>query len=74
MAEIKASKVEVLDFIRRRQAVVTADLVNGFGYSYWGAYNKLRRLHRDHLIKRLARGEYCLADDGYLKLVYYKKI
>jgi len=74
MAEIKASKVEVLDFIRRRQAVVTVDLMNEYGFSFWGAFNKLRRLHRDHLIKRLARGEYCLADDGYLKLVYYKKI
>ena len=72
--EEKVSKVEMLDFIRRRQAIVTADLVNEFNYTYWGAYNKIRRLCRDRLVKRLARGQYCLSDDGFYKLAYYKKL
>ena len=74
MAEIKATKIEVLDFIRQQQTVTTHDLMDVYGFSFWGSFNKLRRLHRDRLIKRLARGEYCLADDGYLKLAYYKKL
>ena len=74
MAEIKASKIEVLDFIRQQQAVTVYDLMNAYSFSFWGSFNKLRRLHRDRLIKRLARGEYCLANEGYLKLAYYKKL
>lgn len=72
--ERKTDKISVLAFIHRREVVTTADLIEVFAYSYWGAYNRLRKLCSQRLIKRVGRGEYCLAEDGYNRLAYYGRL
>lgn len=67
-------KISVLDFIHDREVVTWFDLVEEFGYTYWGAIRRLYRLLKQQLIKRIGRGEYCLAEDGYKKLDYYNKL
>jgi len=72
--ERKATKISVLVFIHHRGVVTWFDLVEEFGYTYWGAIQRLRTLLSRRLIKRIGKGEYCLAEDGYDKLDYYGKL
>ena len=43
---IKASLVEGLIFIKLKEVIETIDLMNEFGYSYWGAVSRLARLEK----------------------------
>jgi len=72
--EKKADKIAVLDFIHKRDVVTTSDLMDEFGYAYWGAVNRLRNLLSQRLIKRVHKGKYCLAEDGYTKLSYFGRL
>ena len=70
----KTDKISVLVFIYLREVVTWFDLTEEFGYRYWGAIDRLRTLYHQQLIKRIGRGEYCLAEDGYNPLDYYGKL
>lgn len=67
-------KISVLQFILLREVVTWFDLTEEFGYSYWGAIDRLRTLCKQELIKRIGRGEYCLTEDGANRLDYYGKL
>lgn len=67
----RATKSEVLIFIRRRKLIGWWDLVDYFGYSYQGSRNRLHRLKKQGLIANFGRGLYTLSDEGYRRLSYY---
>lgn len=67
-------KISVLKFIYEREVVTAFDLIEEFGYTYNGARWRLKMLVKQRLIKRIGRGEYCLAEEGYNRLAYYGKL
>jgi len=70
---IKARKLEVLKFIRKREVVAAYDLVDQFGYTYSSARCRLSRLGKEGYIQRIStKGEWCLTEKGYEKLAYYR--
>jgi len=72
----RATKIEVLDFIRRKEIVTIYDLVGEYGYSYSGANKRLLSLEKLGLISKLGveRGKRVLTELGFKKLNYYGKI
>lgn len=71
--QIKASKMDVLEFIMRRSVVQVYELQGKFRYSYWGAKNRLRRLKKEGLVINMTRGSWELTEEGYRRLKYYGK-
>ena len=73
--ELKATKLDILRFIRTREIVDTMDLMNEFGYTYRGARTRLYRLERGKLVVKLGIrvGAYCLTDEAYRRLEYYEQ-
>jgi len=71
--QIKAPKVDVLEFIMRRGVVQVYELQDKFHYSYWGAKNRLRRLKKEGLVINMTRGSWELTEEGYKRLKYYGK-
>jgi len=67
-------KISVLKFIHEPEVVTAFDLIEEFDYAYNGARWRLKMLVKQRLIKRIGRGEYCLADEGYSKLDYYGRL
>jgi hypothetical protein len=49
--KLRATKIELLKFINRRQIIVSYDLMHAFGYSYAGAATALWRLRKEYLIE-----------------------
>ncbi|MBA7713016.1 hypothetical protein ES703_122013 [subsurface metagenome] len=48
--------------------------MNEFGYSYWGAFNRLRRMEKQNLVEKMGSinpGAYCLTNEGIRRLDYY---
>jgi predicted transcriptional regulator len=72
--EAKQFRVRVLEFIKAREVVGPADLVEQFGYTYQSAQGRLRRFIDAGLLQRIGRGEYCLTEKGYSRLSYYQKL
>ena len=72
--EIKATRQEVLKFIKARDVVDIMDLVNQFGYTYGYARIKLHRLEKAGLIEKLGirPGAFCLTNEGIRRLEYYE--
>lgn len=71
---IKATKEEVLLFIRDREWVTIHDLIEQFGYRYKGAERRLYRLARQRLITPwLQKGQWNLTQDGTRRCEYYEQ-
>ena len=51
--EPRATKLDVLRFIRAREIVETLDLMNEFGYTYWAARRRVYRLEVANLLEKL---------------------
>ena len=68
---VRATKLEVLDFIRNQEVVSIQSLMDWFGYSYKGAAERLRLLKRDKLVVNIDRGEWVLSEAGARKLNHY---
>lgn len=68
------NKISVLVFIHHRDAVDTFDLMERFDYTYKGARWRLDTLVQQRLIKRIGRGQYCLAEEAYNRLAHYGKL
>jgi len=69
------TKLEILTFIRRQEVVWIKTLCAQFGYTYWGAVSRLRRLCKEGLVESLYarglnQGRYLLATKGAERLVY----
>jgi hypothetical protein len=69
------TKLEVLEFIRDREIVWIRDLVAEYGYKYWGAVSRLKRLCRDGLVEAikvrgLNQGRYALTEKGLARIDY----
>ncbi len=73
--KIKATKLEVLRFIQKRDAVEAMDLVNEFGFTFHYARVRLHRLKRANppMVEELGLrvGAYCLTNEATRKLEYY---
>lgn len=76
MAKAKATKREILSFIKGRKIVTSYDLMERFSYTYSYACKKLSLLKRQSLVKDLGntssshRGQRCVTRQGYNRLVY----
>ena len=74
MEAIKATKEEVLLFIRDREWLTIHDLMEQFGYRYKGAEKRLYRLAREGLATPwIERGQWTLTQDGFRRLEYYEQ-
>jgi hypothetical protein len=68
---ILATKVDVLEFIMKRELVWAYELEEKFGYSPRYVPVLLNRLKRAVLIINMTRGCWELTEEGYGKLRYY---
>ena len=80
---VKATKLEVLEFIRRRRIVTIMDLIDQFGYRYWGARRRLYRFNKEGLVEPFQEDfdevpydqvRWGITETGINKLAYYGKI
>jgi len=70
----KATKLDVLLFIKQKEIISAFDLVERFGYTSDGAGSMLSWLKREKLVINGRRGEWELTDAGLSKLIYYGRI
>lgn len=79
MAEAKATKREILDFMEDQEVITPRDLAERFEYTYSYACKKLSLLKRQGLAWDLGntpssyRGQWCLTDKGYARLAYLSR-
>ena len=69
--------IEVLIFIKLKEVIHTMNLINEFGYSYWGAMNRIKRFEKQKLVEKLGSirtGAYCLTNEGTRRLNYYEQV
>lgn len=67
----RASKIQILEYINKKEIVTPLDLMNDFGYSSGGARWMLSWLKRQGLIINDRRGEWTITDTGIRRLIYY---
>ena len=70
----RASKLQVLEFIWKREIVTPLDLMNNFGYSRGGASWMLTWLKKQRLVINDRRGEWTITDVGVGRLIYYGRL
>ncbi len=72
---IRATKIQTLKFIRRKEVVGTSDLVEEFGYSPGTARNKLYRLANKGLLEKVTvdSESYCLTAEAHRRLEYHER-
>ena len=70
---MKASKLQVLEFIKERQLVWVYEVVQKFGYTDHSARIRLIRLKKAGLAINMTRGIWELPEEGYKRLRYYGK-
>jgi len=73
------TKFEILKFIRDREIIWIRDLVSEFGYRYWGAISRLKRLSKEGLVsaiyeRGLNQGRYVLTEKGDERIEYLTKV
>ena len=68
---IKARKLQVLEFIHDKEIVTAYDLMEQFGYTYSSARCRLSQLRKEGFTERLDKGQWCLTDKAYKKLLYH---
>jgi len=71
---IKATKLELLEFINDREFIRATDLMNYFGYTRGGARSMLHWLKSQRLIINDVKEQYTITNDGMRKLIYYGKV
>lgn len=72
------TKLEILKFIKAQEVVWIETLSAHFGYTYWGAVSRLKRLSKEGLVEALYtrglnQGRYVLTIKGYERLDYLIK-
>lgn len=68
---IKATKLQVLEFIEERRLVWVYEIEQKFGYTDRSARKRLERLKKDGLVINMTRGCWELTVEGYRRLRYY---
>ncbi len=68
---VKATRLEILEFIKDKETISVFDLVNQFNYTHGGAGRRLNYLKELRLVVNERRGEWTLTDDGMRRLIYY---
>jgi predicted transcriptional regulator len=71
---VKATKLQLLEFINERGVVSRFEVVNRFGYTLGGADSMLAWLKRDGLAINDRRGEWTITDLGLKRLIYYRRL
>ena len=69
--DMLAGKLNILEFIMKRELIWRYELEEEFGYSHRSIGNTLTRLKKAGLIINMTRGCWELTDLGYDKLRYY---
>jgi predicted transcriptional regulator len=69
------TKLQILTFIRDQEVVWIETLNAQFGYTYWGAVSRLKRLCKQGLIeplyaRGLNQGRYMLTNKGFERIKY----
>ncbi|MBU0846607.1 hypothetical protein KKH23_05405 [Patescibacteria group bacterium] len=69
----RATKLDILRFIRKNDVIEIMDLVTEFGYSYGSAKVTLIRLEKRKVVEKLGTRAcaYCLSNEGTRKVEYY---
>lgn len=71
---MKASKIQLLEYIYRRRVVTRLDLMEKFGYTSGGTSSMLNWLKKEGLIINDRRGEWVITDRGVARLIYYGRL
>jgi predicted ArsR family transcriptional regulator len=73
--EEKATRREILAFIRQSEVIDYKDLMNQFGYAKEGAATRIHRLRRMRCVEPVGRvpGRYGLTEHGERRLAYYEQ-
>ncbi len=72
------TKLELLQYVRGQEVVWIKTLSAHFGYTYWGAVSRLKRLCKESLVeplyvRGLNQGRYILTNRGFERLAYLIK-
>lgn len=70
---IKATKKDVLTFIKERKIISPYELAERFRFSPKYVRNLLWRLKKAGLVINMTKGRWELTEDGYRRLKYYDK-
>jgi uncharacterized membrane protein len=70
---IKATKLDILEFIRGRGMIEPWELRDHFGYSEKTVPKCLYRLKKQGLIIDMTKGMWELTTEGFAKLRYYRR-
>lgn len=69
---IKATKSELLKYIKKKEIITAMDLVDHFGYKPESAKAKLRSLRQKGLVTSwVSPGQWCLTQQGEKRYQYY---
>ena len=71
--KIKATKLDVLEFIKKKGLIEIWQLRDKFNYSDESAYKRLQRLKKQGLVINMTRGSLELTEEAYRRLRYYGK-
>lgn len=71
--KIKAMKLDVLEFIKKKGLIEIWQLRDKFNYSDESAYKRLQRLKKQGLVINMTRGSLELTEEAYRRLRYYGK-
>lgn len=69
--QIKATKLDVLKYIKSEGLVEVWQLRDHFGYSEMTVYNKLSRLKKQGLVINMTEGKWELTEEGFRRLRFY---
>lgn len=70
----KATFIQILEFINKREVVSAFDLVEWFGYTLGGAYSTLGWLKKEHLVINDRKGEWTITNRGIERLIHYGRL
>jgi DNA-binding IclR family transcriptional regulator len=68
---IKARKLDVLEFIMKRELIEAYELEERFGYSHTSVRPLLTRLKKAGLVINMTKDRWELTEEGYRKLSYF---
>lgn len=71
---IRATKLELLEFIRDRQMIQSFELRDHFGYTESGARGRLSYLKKQGLVINMTKDRWELTVEGFAKLIYYGRV
>ncbi len=74
MKKLLARKLDILEFIMKRELIRAYELEEKFGYSPKSVPETLYRLKKAGLIINMTRGCWELTEEGYRKLRYYGRM